>query len=119
MKVKNYYIEILSLTNGLVIVYLLIHAKWFLYASILIATTCLLVPAFANRLGPLLDKLVKWIGIVTNAIILGMVFIFVLTPISILYRLFNKKKAFNQTNKSSFFVTRNRNFTNDDFKKQW
>jgi len=119
MKQKNFYIEILSLTNGLVILYLLTKNKWLLYISISIALASVIIPAFAKLIGGLLQKIVHAFSITVNIIILGIVFVLILTPISIIYRLLNKKKSFKNISKETFFITRDYTFNSEDFKKQW
>src|SRR5690348_14840433 len=103
MKQKSVYIEILSLVNGLIILFLLSHRIWLLYIAVGTGLLSVIIPAFANLLGTGLKKLVQWLGSLTNIIILTIVFIFVLTPIALLYRLFRKKKLSSTSN--SFFIT--------------
>jgi predicted membrane protein len=119
MKKKNVYVEIISFTNGLVVLYLLTKNKWLLYISVSIAFASILIPAFARVIGGVLQKIIFVLGVMINAVILGIVFIFVLSPISVIYRLMNKEKSFNNLNKITFFIDRDYTFKSDDFKNQW
>jgi hypothetical protein len=117
LKSKNIYIEILSLANGLVILYLLSHRLWLLYVSVAIAWLSIFIPKFAYYLGTGLRKIVQTLGDVTNKVILGIVYIFFLTPLAFLRRLFKRKNK-TESKTGSFFITKDHQYKPEDFYKQ-
>ena len=119
MKQKSVYIEILSLVNGLIILFLVSHRIWFLYIAAGIGLLSVFIPSFATLLGTGLKKLIQLLGMFTNIIILAVVFIFVLTPIALLYRLFRKKKPSDNSSNHSFFIIRNHTYDQKEFERQW
>ncbi|MFN8309854.1 MAG: SxtJ family membrane protein [Chitinophagales bacterium] len=58
-------------------------------------------------------------GAVSSRILLTFLFIFILTPLALLYRLFRKKNRSNKTEASSYFVERNRTYTPGDLQRLW
>ena len=119
MKSKSVYIEILSLTNGLVILFLITGKTWLLYISVALAVTALLIPAFAVLLGSSLKKVIQALGMVTNTILLTIVYFLLLTPLAILYRIANKKKRKPSLESNSFFIKKEHTFQAEDFNNQW
>lgn len=78
---------------------------------------------FAGILSPyLLEKITDawmWIGekigAVMSRVILSFVFVFVLSPLAIVYRAFGRKKK--SENQSSYFVERNHTYSKEDLEK--
>ena len=116
---KDIYIEILSLTNGLVILFLFSHRLVFLYASVAIALLSVFIPKFALLLSAGLRKILQVLGIISNYVILGFVYLLILTPLALLYRLFGKKKNESQKYSDSYFSLKDHTYSPEDFKNQW
>lgn len=101
---------------------LLIAYFWFNWDILLfIAASLALIIAFfpvcAYYISFLWQQLGKIIGFFVSKIILAIIFIFILTPIAILYRLFSKKRPISEKNAKSYWVYKdNRDI---DFNKLW
>jgi hypothetical protein len=87
----------------------------FLWVAFIISLTGLLSGWASDRVIFAWHKLGHALGYVNSRIILSIIYILVLTPIAILYRLTRKKEAATQT----FYITRNHLYTPKDMEKGW
>lgn len=119
--IKNNPIKtVLTISVGLIVVYLFTKVKWVLDISLVIG----LIGVFSTYLSEKIDFLwmkLAWVlsKIIPN-IVLGIVFYLFLFPLSVLSKLFIGKDILNLKNTSnSIFKTSNKNFEKVSFEKPW
>lgn len=111
---------VLTISVGLIVVYLFTKVKWVLDISLVIG----LIGVFSTYLSKKIDFLwmkLAWVlsKIIPN-IVLGIVFYLFLFPLSVLSKLFIGKDILNLKNTStSIFKTSNKNFEKVSFEKPW
>lgn len=109
------------LTMAVLIAYLIFGAKWLLWTAILLS----MGSAFQSRVTTAIAKywmqFAAFLGNVNSKIILTTVFFVILTPIALLYRLFNREKVdhFLKNRRSSYFDDVRKSYGREDFEKLW
>lgn len=100
--------------------FFLFGRKEFLYASLGIGMAGLLSKRFSQMLHQAWSFISEKIGGVMSSLLLSLVFFLILTPIALLFQVFNKKTPFHvaQEEKSSF-DKRDYLFTAKDLKNPW
>lgn len=110
------YIKVLGLVNGLSIGSVVWDNKYLLYGAIAIATLSLLLKAVVYCIDLTLEKFLDVLGMITNFIILSIVYIVIILPLSLLFQLRSKKQ---ESRTDGAFTVVERNFTAEKFEKQW
>lgn len=102
--------------------YYLFSYKWLIYLAIALLIIGLFIKPIAKIIHLLWFKLAILLGNVNSKILLSIIFFIVLTPIALLYRIFNKdtlqikrKSADNV----SYYTDRNHTYKADDLKNIW
>lgn len=108
---------ILVISMGFLILYILWSWQWALYVSLAAG----IIGILSVRLSLLIEsawmKLGNAIGYVVSNVLLSMVFFLVLTPIAMLFRVFNKDPLMLSEKHPSFFIDRQKKFNKNDFTK--
>lgn len=111
--------------SGLAVVLLLLLLYWFFpepylpAAAIGLSFLILLFPALARLLDHAWTLLTRAIGYVMSRLLLGAVFLLLLTPIALLYRLFNRDKLGLRPREEGMFVTREHTYEARDLREMW
>ncbi len=109
------------LTLAFLVAYLLFGAKWLLWIALLLAVG----NAFESRATTVIARywmrFASFLGAVNTRILLAVLFFAILTPIALLYRLFNREAAdrFKKNSQSSYFDDVRKSFSREDFEKLW
>ena len=111
---------VLTICMGLVVVYLITHARYWLLALLIIG----LAGMFSSYLATLIDKgwmkLAFILGLIIPNILLGAIFYFLLFPIALASRIFGKKDPLNLRNRlQSNYVESRKEFSKESFEKYW
>jgi len=98
------------------------HRPVFVYAALSLLLVALFVKPLAKALSRAWMKFAEVIGTFNSKLILSLVFFLFLTPLALLYRIFNKNplslaKPGRET--GTLFVTRDHVYSKDDFEKMW
>jgi predicted membrane protein len=119
------HLETLKTITVLILACLIAHlifgAKWLLWIAILLCVG----NAFESRITAAIAKywmrLAFFLGKINSRIVLALMFFIVLTPIALLYRLFNRKAVdhFRKNNRSSYFDDVHKSYGQEDFEKLW
>ncbi len=113
---NNIYSDILVIVLGFTILYLLFYYKVF----VIIALTLGILSIFSLRIATIVShfwrKLAFYLGWVNSRIILTIFYYLFLFPLSILYRIFRKKK---KQNLESVFENRNHKYEAVDLENTW
>lgn len=119
-KQQSAYEIIAAFVTLSIILYLIFDLKYILYSGLFLGLTALLIRSFAKLVQKSWNLLAKLLNFFISRILLSIVFFLVLTPIALLYRLLGKDNIQKlQSDKSSYFMERNYQFTPEDFKKTW
>jgi hypothetical protein len=115
-------------TKTLTVVALALLIGYYLFKVVVllhIVLVLLFLMAFPNPVGKLLAgawlKFSEIIGHINSRIILTLIYYFVLVPVSLLYRIFNKTTVayFNGKKPDSYFINSDRTFSKQSFEKTW
>lgn len=109
------------LTLAVLIVFLVFGAQWFLWLALLLS----LGNAFESRITSALArywiKFAAVLGAFNSKVILTLIFYLILTPLALVYRIFNRHLVdhFRVNKRRSYFEERNKTYTQADFEKTW
>jgi multisubunit Na+/H+ antiporter MnhG subunit len=112
---KEQYKTLLIICGGFALIGWRLHH---VYLVVIAAVLLVLGLASVYMLGKIAEAWMwigEKIGAVMSRVILSIVFIFFLTPVSLLYRSFGRKSR--KQNKESYFVQRNHTYTAADLEK--
>jgi len=114
------YKTVLTISTALTIAYLYFNDNIFIYISISISILCLLSVFCLNLIHSFWFKISKIIKQIMQPIILTIIYILIVTPLAILFRLFSKRQILDyKSNRSTMFIERNINYDIDSFKNPW
>lgn len=104
------------------ILHLIFEIKYLDIIAVVLLAIGLFVKSIAGLIARAWLKFAEIIGKVNSVILLGFVFYILLTPLALLYRLFNRnplnlKKDF--VSKDSYFYTRDQTYTAKDIASPW
>lgn len=121
MKKGNQYEILLTISTGLVVIYLMTHNKYIIYGVVCINILTLLIKPIANLIAIGWMKLSNVMSIAGSWLFLSVIYYIFLTPIAVIYRLIKgdilKKKR--SSHKKSMFVERNYEYVAEDLKHTW
>jgi hypothetical protein len=109
------------LTLAILIAFLFFGARWFLWLALLLS----LGNAFESRITSALArywmKFAAFLGAFNSKVILTLTFYLILTPLSFVYRIFNRHLIdhFRVNKRRSYFEDLNKTYTPSDFEKTW
>ena len=121
MKIKsNPSLTVLTIVFGLLLFNFFISNKIIFYISIIISG----IGVISSKGSLILEKIWFKISYILSQIIpnifLFLLFFLILTPLSFLSKLFSAKSGFNlKKNQTTMFVTMNKKFNKDTFKRAW
>jgi len=102
------------------ICFFLFGQKEFLYASLCMGMAGLLSKKFSQLLHQAWAFISEKVGAIMSSLLLSAVFFVILTPIALLFQVFNKKTPFYAApGEKSSFVKRDYLFTKKDLKNPW
>jgi len=110
------YSTIIVLQTALLVAYLYFHRHWLLIAALILGLIAILSPFIANFIHKLWMKFAHILGQISNTIILTLIFIVIIIPTGVLYKLF--KKSSPKPLESNFY-DRQHTFSKADFEKPW
>jgi hypothetical protein len=113
-------------TLGVLSVFFLIlnvitHRQVFVYVALALLLVALFVKPLARIISRAWMKFAEVLGAFNSTLILSLVFFLFLTPLAVLYRMFNKN-SLNLTpgqETETLFVTREHVYSKADFEKMW
>ncbi len=117
---SNKYLTVLTIVFGFTLLNLFIDNKNITYLILVIAGASV----FSNKLSVLIHSLWFMIAGVLSKIIpnilLSIIFFFLLTPLSLLSKLFNGQTDFkSKNNKSSTYIDTEKSFSKESFERSW
>lgn len=103
----------------------LTHRQAFVYAGLVLLLIALFVKPLAKVISRGWMKFAEVVGTFNSKLILTLVFFLFLTPLALLYRVFNKnplnlrRSPGTDTDTGSLYVTRDHVYSKADFEKMW
>jgi hypothetical protein len=114
------YKTILIIVLGLIVLSLVWHSIYFIYAALVVGFLSAFSQTIANTIHCIWMKLAKVLSYIMPNIILGILFYLVLSPIALLQRFLKKNKSIVLSNNSnSTLIESNRVFDKSHFEKPW
>jgi len=120
MKNNNIFRNILAISTGFLIVYLIAEWTWCLYISLIVG----LAGVFSTYLSKKIDfvwlKLAGILGFIIPNILLSIIFFLILFPVAMISRLFSKRNNLQLSNNSnSLFVDFSKTYDRISIEKPW
>lgn len=109
----------LIIATGALIFYLITHEKVLLYVALGIGLSGIFIQPLAGLISYLWYKLGDAMGFVMSKIILSIIFLLLLTPIALLYRLLSKDPLMLRKKGDSTFTDRRHSYTAKDLQNPW
>ena len=110
----------LTICLGFIIIYFFSENSLFITIALIVGSLGLISEKSNLSIEKCWFLLAKILGYIVPNIILGLIFYLILTPISLIYLLFNKDgKIQSKTKKPSQFITVNKNFKPSSFENPW
>lgn len=106
---------ILVMLVGFLIIFYFTKWQWLLVLDIFVGLSFVVYYPLAKNIVKGWLKFSEILGLINGKIILSIIFFLFLTPLSYLYRLFNKKELL----KKSSWKKRNHKFDSSEFEKVW
>lgn len=110
---------ILVLVLAGIVLYWLYGKKYILTITFMLGVIGVLVPFLATQIHWAWHKLGHYMGYVTGKIILGIVFFIVLYPLSVAAKLFRKNTFEVKPGGSTYFKSRNMEYTKESMENIW
>ena len=118
LKIKNLETCLILVIAGIV-AFLFKPEILLLYLAIALGLIGLFVPVLANIIRWTWYKIAELIGAITSRVMLGLIFFLFLTPIAILYRLFKKDQMKQNTQRKTYWVSRDHRYSPKDLENPW
>ena len=116
----HHHSTILAITFGFLVINLFVNSQTLMYFIIIISGLSLLFSTVSIIIESIWLKLALLLSKIVPNILLSVVFFLILTPLSILSKMFKAKTDFiSINNQKTIFKTETREFKKDSFKKTW
>jgi hypothetical protein len=119
MKKEKAFEAILVISTGLLLFYFITHRQVFLYSSFIFGAIGVFVKPLATWIAIGWYKVGELLGMIVSKVILTVVFFFLLVPIALLYRLFNKDPLRLKKQDKSNWSIREHVYSGNDLKNTW
>ena len=109
----------LTIAMGFLLLFFIFGWHWTLIVSFVVGLIGIFSTWLSMKITWLWFGLAKILGKVVNTILLTVVFCLFLTPIALLFRIFNKDPLLIKKGYDSYFITRDITFDKVSFEKPW
>jgi hypothetical protein len=118
---KNYAAKetVLVITVGFLVLHLVFKGRVFLYCARVIGLAGVLSFWLSEKIDWVWRGISRLMGLVSNAVLLTIIFLFVLTPVGLIRRMRGKGLGKFDKGATSNFSTRDHAFEKEDFEKVW
>jgi len=117
-KLKNKE-AMLAISAGFLLLYLIFSLKWMVITAFIAGLIGVFSSWLSGKVAWIWYGLARILGTIVNIILLSVIYFFFLTPIALLFRIFNKDPLMLKKNYPSYFITRDITFSRDSFEKPW
>jgi hypothetical protein len=109
---------VLTISVGFIVLYYITNWPWTLQAALLVGLAGIFSKYLSAKIDYVWMKLAWFLSLIMQNVLLGIIFFFLLFPIALLSKLFDKKDPLNLKNKSgSNFRNVNKEFNKTSFEK--
>lgn len=116
----NSYRDILVVCSGLVLIALIFNLHFLLWVVLAIAFLSLLSKFFLQNFLVFWKWLAQWLGRINAFILLTLLFVLLVLPIGILFRLTSRKTNYmHQKQQGSYYKLRDEHFVKEDFERPY
>lgn len=122
MKERSKHLETsLVIIAGMLIFFLVLDHKVFLYIALGLALVAVLIPLLARYIHLGWMGMAKVLGFINSHILLAVIFFILLTPMAIFRKILSKNDSLQLRRKSgeSYYSERNHNYTAGDLENPW
>lgn len=120
MPTREAYRSLLAMIIGLVMAALVFRTEWLLYSTAVIGLPAVLSPGLARRLAGGLAWLHEQAARLLNLLLLTAVYLGILLPVSLGYRLFSRRRSpFGPPPAGSYYVPEEHRYTAQDLLRPW
>lgn len=119
MKTNTSKSTILVISMGFLILHLTFSWKWAIIVSLIVGVIGILSSYLSSKIEWAWMKLAKLLGYIVPNVLLCIVFYFILYPISLLSRLFNKDPLMLSKEYSTYFIDIKTEIDKNSFEKIW
>lgn len=125
MKRSKKYEALLVLSTAFLVIYLIGHLKhgearaFYLYLACGIGLSGIVLRPLGDLIARGWYKLADLLSLVMSKVIMSLIFVFVLIPVSALYRLSKKDRLKLKENSESGWIERNHRYRYEDLKNIW
>ena len=117
---SNPHLTVLTIVFGLLALYLFIEIKFILHFAIIVSLISILSLNFSKIIERAWFGLAQILSQIIPNVLLAIIFYVLLTPLSILSKLFRAKSDFiSINNQDTIFKIKTREFKKESFKKTW
>lgn len=110
----------LTIVTGFALLSVIFHIKFLLFTAIAVGLLSLIFPSGGDIIVKIWARISDILGSINSKIILSFVYLFILLPVSLLYRLFNKNLLQrDKVDRDTYFSPRDYKYTAQDFEKIW
>lgn len=111
---------VVGLSAVLLILFYIFGKPVFIVLSLALLLMSLIFKKLISRFVVVWLKVTNFIGRIINKVVLFLVFFLVLTPVALLYRVFNRNAlGIKKSDVKSYFFLRNHTYDQRDFEKNW
>lgn len=103
---------------GFIVLYIVFHKYW-MFIPVGIALLGFLINAVGEFLHKCWMLIAKVLGFINSRILLTLLFYVLLTPLALVFRLFNKARLKHTLKNNTSFVIRNHQYTIQDLRNPW
>lgn len=112
--------NVATIAFGFLILFLIFRKNYLIYTSLFLLLISILSDTLSEKISWSWMKLSDLLGIITSKIILTLVFLLILTPLALAFRVFNKNPLLiKRTCQKSYYIQREHLYSADDFENMW
>jgi len=119
MKTDTSKLTILVISMGFLMLYLVFAWQWAVVVSLIVGVTGIVSSYLSKKIELVWMKIAKVLEYIVPNILLSIVFFFVLFPISLLFKLFNKDPLMLSEKYKTYFIDINKEMDKKSFEKTW
>src|SRR6056297_3190401 len=119
MKEKSSQSTILIISTGFLLLFLLFSMKWMVFVSIFVGLIGIFSEYLSQKVEQIWVGISKILGYIIPNILLTFIFFVILTPLSFIYKMFNKDALMLSINYDSYFLNKKGNLKKENFEKIW